>query len=111
MYEQKPISKFDMTMASYQYKIIKEEIEAFESQLDSNSEIALRLCNFGQSILLNVDNINYEGAYLMVFYGSVNGQPARLIQHVSQLNFLLTSVPKANPEKPPKRIAGFLKDS
>ncbi len=111
MYEQRPISKFDMTIASNQYKIIKKAVEAFESQLDSNSEIALRLCNFGQSILLNVDNIYYEDPHLMIFYGSVNGNPARLIQHISQLNFLLISIPKADPEKPPKRLAGFLKDS
>lgn len=41
----------------------------------------------------------------MVFKGYVNGRMSTLIQHVSQLNFLLTSVPK-EPDKPKRKI-GF----
>ena len=46
-----------------------------------------------------------ENPVLMVFKGFVNGKEATLLQHINQLNFLLTSVDKA-PEKPKIKI-GF----
>lgn len=42
----------------------------------------------------------------MVFKGYVNGKFSTLIQHVSQLNFLLTSIEK-EPDRP-KRTIGFV---
>lgn len=89
-----------------QYEVIKKYIEKFQSELDSEHEVGLLLTNFGQSVLMHVTNIGYEESVLMVFQGYVNGQESTLIQHISQINFLLTSVPKAEPEKPARRI-GF----
>lgn len=43
---------------------------------------------------------------MLYFYGFVDGQPAQLIQHMSQLNFLITSVEKVDKDKPARRI-GF----
>lgn len=51
-------------------------------------------------------DIGYANPSTLIFYGTVGGQEATLIQHMSQLNFLLMSVPKADPEKPARRI-GF----
>lgn len=89
-----------------QFEVIKKHIEEFQSNLDENHEVGLLLTNFGQSMLMNVTHIGYEKSVLMVFKGYVNGQEAKLIQHISQIDFLLTSVPKAELEKPPRRI-GF----
>lgn len=74
--------------------------------LDEDHEIALRLASFGQSITLSVVDIGYSNPSTLVFHGYVGDQPATLIQHMSQLNFLLLAVKKADPEKPPRRI-GF----
>ena len=54
---------------------------------------------------MNVTKIGYEKSVLMVFRGYVNGKEATLIQHINQLNFLLTSVDK-EPDRPKRRI-GF----
>ena len=54
---------------------------------------------------MEVAAIGYEKSVLMVFTGLVNGRKATLIQHINQLNFLLTSVPK-DPELPKRKI-GF----
>jgi len=43
---------------------------------------------------------------MLHFYGYVNDQPAELIQNISQLNFLITSIKKADDTKPPRRL-GF----
>ena len=63
------------------------------------------LTNFGQSILMQVEEITYEKSVVLVFKGLVNGQKSTLIQHINQLNFLLTSLPIENEQ--PKRKIGF----
>jgi len=47
----------DYTLADTQYEIIMQEIQDFEEDLDDNHEVALKLCHFGQNILLNVTDI------------------------------------------------------
>lgn len=101
------IPKFrDHTMADYAYEVIMDRIKEFEDDLDSDHEVAVRLASFGQSITMSVTEIGYSNPNTLVFYGYVGDQFATLIQHVSQLNFLLLAVKKAVPEKPPRRI-GF----
>lgn len=93
-------------LADYSYEVIIERIKEFEDALDNDHEVALQLASFGQSITLSVVDIGYSNPSTLVFHGYVGDQPATLIQHMSQLNFLLLAVKKADPEKPPRRI-GF----
>ena len=88
-----------------QFEIIRDYIERFEASLDPEHEVGVMLTNFGQSVLMNVTNITYEKSVLMVFKGYVNGRESTLIQHINQLNFLLTSVEKESHR--PKRKIGF----
>lgn len=88
-----------------QFEILSKHIKAFEKTLDSEHEVGLILTNFGQTITMQVTEISYEESVLMIFKGYVNGRMSTLIQHVSQLNFLLTSVEK-EPDRP-KRTIGF----
>lgn len=92
--------------ADYTYEVIIDRIKEFESELDDEHEIALQLASFGQSVTLSVVSIGYSNPTTLVFHGFVGDQPATLLQHMSQLNFLLLAVKKADPEKPPRRI-GF----
>ena len=96
----------DHNMADYAYEVILRRIKEFQDELDDNHEVALQLASFGQSITLSVTSIGYSNPSTLVFYGYVNGHPATLIQHMTQLNFSLLSVPKQDPGKPPRRI-GF----
>lgn len=88
-----------------QVEIIKDYVLEFQQSLDQEHDVALLLTNFGSSILMEVTHIGYEESVLIVFKGYVNGRQSTLIQHVSQLNFLLTSVSK-DPETPKRKI-GF----
>ena len=97
----------DYTLASYQYEIIKDEIKDFEKTLDDEHEVCLKLCDFGQSISMNVVEIGYADPDLIFYYGYINGQYAQLIQHINQINFLLVSVQKEDPDVPARRI-GFV---
>lgn len=95
--------------ASNCYKNIMSEIENFQNSLDSEHEVGISLASFGKEILMYVSSIGYQNPDIMLFCGTVNGCEARLIQHMNQLNFLLVSLPKSEPEKPARRI-GFSVD-
>lgn len=96
----------DYSQADYQYELIMKRIRNFESQLDSNHEIALMLASFGESITIAVTSIEYHNPSLILFNGFVNGSQATLIQHISQLSFLMLAVLKSEPDRPARRI-GF----
>lgn len=86
---------------------ILEEIRDFEAQLDDASEVGIRLVSFTPSSVLYVEGIGFSQPNLIIFYGHREDQSAvRLIQHLSQLSFLLTRVPRLEPEKP-RRPIGF----
>lgn len=95
--------------ADTQHEIIMKTIAEFEKSLDEEHEVAIQLASFGQSITMHVIEIGYSNPSLMHFYGFVNGSKAELIQHISQLNFLLLSAPKLDSEKPARRI-GFVQE-
>lgn len=100
-----PLPK-DTRMASYSYEVIRNQIKEFEDSLDSDHEVAVMLTSFGQSITMSVTSIGYSNPSTLVFHGYVGEQAATLIQHMSQLNFLMLAVEKPDPQKPPRRI-GF----
>ena len=93
--------------ADRQYEIIMERIKEFEDELDTDHEVAIKLASFGQSITLSVTDVGYYNPDILVFHGYVGERFATLVQHVSQLSFLLLSAQKRDPEKPPRRI-GFV---
>ena len=96
--------------ADYACEVIIDQIEAFEAALDSDHEVAVQLASFGQTVTLGVTDITCSNPSILVFRGYVGDEHATLIQHVSQLNFLLLAVKKPVPEKPARRI-GFVRPS
>ncbi|HCP14847.1 MAG TPA: hypothetical protein DIT32_03595 [Peptococcaceae bacterium] len=92
--------------AESQFNNLKEQITKFERYLDDQSEPMMMIAAFGQNILMQVTNISFKNPCLIYYYGFVNGERAQLIQHINQINFLLTMAPKADPESRPRRI-GF----
>ena len=86
---------------------IYQEILEYQSSLSEENDIAINCVQFGSSVML-VDSIGYIGYNLIKFSGKDNsGKPTELIQHVTQLNFFLTTVPKSAPEEQ-KRPIGFV---
>ncbi|MFD1179662.1 DUF6173 family protein [Paenibacillus puldeungensis] len=98
----------DHHLADYQYEVITESILDYQKKLDDTLDVALFLASFGQTVLMQVTNVGYSNPSIIRFYGFVNGRESELIQHVSQLSFLLTSTPKDDPNREPIRIKGFV---
>jgi len=105
------ISGSSYTMANSAYEHIAKEIEKFQNTLDSEHEVGLMLASFGQTVMMAVEDIDYQNPNLLYFYGTIDGSPAQLIQHLNQLNFVLTAVSR-QPELPARRIGfQFLQES
>ncbi|GED72874.1 hypothetical protein BRE01_65760 [Brevibacillus reuszeri] len=97
----------DPNLASEFHKRLIHMIAEFESSLDEHHEVGIRLVSFGQNVTLRVEGIGYFDPSLIRFFGTAEGGASmELIQHVSQISFLLMAVKKADPANPPKRI-GF----
>lgn len=104
-----PVMPIAYSYSDTQVELIKKYVLEYQASLDPDRDVALLLTHFGNSILMEVTHIGYEESVLIVFKGYVNGRESTLIQHVSQLNFLLTSVEKA-PELPKRQIGFTLPD-
>lgn len=77
-------------------------IKDFESKLDSATEIALIINGI---TFIPREIAGTEDTDLIIFTGECRGLPVRFIQHVTQVNFSLSSVAKTG-NAPPRRI-GF----
>lgn len=87
---------------------IHQEILNYQNNLPDTEDVAMSIVQFNESITIFVDSIGYIGYNLIRFGGKDNlGKPMELIQHVSQLNFLLMVVPKLEQETPKRKI-GFV---
>lgn len=82
-------------------------IQDFESKLDADDEVGARIVNGPGDGAFHMRDVGFWGPDFILFMG-VNeaGRPIRLIQHYTQLNVLLSAMPKSKPEEPARRI-GF----
>ena len=70
-------------------------VKKFEEDLDGDHEIGARLVSFGNAITIHVQGVGYSAPSLLSFTGVTDkGDKVNLVQHVSQLSFLLVAVPK-----------------
>ena len=80
----------------------------FESKLDENHEVAVRLVTFGQAIIFHVSAVGYIDPSLVIFRGCTDSaELVELIQHVNQISFLLMRAQRLDPENPKQKI-GFI---
>jgi len=97
----------ELELASQFYKRLMEYVLEFDTHLDNEHEVGIRLVNFGQTIQFSVQKIGYYDPKLICFYGELeDGSRVQLVQHVNQISFLLLSVKRIHPDQP-KRPIGF----
>jgi hypothetical protein len=95
----------DLNLASEFYKRLVKMISEFDAELNQDEEVGVRLVNFGQTISFSVEAIGYWDPNLLRFYGHLeDNSPVELIQHVSQISFLLTALNRINPDEPTRKI-------
>lgn len=81
-------------------------VKGFQAGLKDNEEIGLRLANFGEAAQIHIRAIGFKNPNLIEFHGlNPDGHEVTLVQHISQLNFLLIAMKPIEAE--PYRI-GFI---
>jgi hypothetical protein len=104
------IAVAEQNFASEFCKKLYDQIVEFDSRLDNDKQVAVRLVSFGQTVSFVVTGLGYSNPSLIRFFGTMpEGSQVELIQHVSQISFLLTVTPRENPEQPKRKI-GFIND-
>jgi hypothetical protein len=84
------------------------EMAEYDSQLDPSKEVALRLAGMSTDEALRVRDVSFVEPHAVVIHGEdADGQPARLVQNLAQLNFLLVALNRTNPEKPKDMARGI----
>lgn len=82
---------------------IMQPIKDFESSLDNNHDMIIYFGSFGP---MTIETIDFTNSDFICFHGYSKGEKAQIIQHISQVNFMLLSAPRSEPNKPKKPI-GF----
>ena len=102
-----PVTNVTENYASEFHKRLVKWINAFDSSLNEQHEVGIRLVSFGQAVTFHLENLGYWNPSLISFSGVTDsGEPVELIQHVSQISILLMTLPRRDPEKP-KQPIGF----
>lgn len=88
-----------------------EALCSYQESLLDEDDMVLAVAHFGETVNIIVNKVGYIGYNLIVFYGEDSyGKPQKLIQHINQLDFLLSAQPKEIPEAPRRQI-GFQTES
>ena len=86
------------------HKHIFARIQKFQDELSPEQEIGIIFANIGLTSFV-VDRISHQSPDIMIFYGTIDGKAAQLLQHVTQVNLLLVAL--SPPIHRPVRRIGF----
>ncbi|CVK19178.1 MULTISPECIES: DUF6173 family protein [Sporomusa] len=87
--------------AKNMFQQLVERVKDFEAKLDQEHEVGMRLVSFGKSTEFSVSRIGYLDPSLLWFQGVMpDGSEVELVQHVSQINFMLLKVKRKLPQEP-----------
>ena len=99
--------EWEQGFANVIFDSIIDRIRDFQSGLDTAHEVGATLASFGGTVTIRVTAVEFIDPFLIIFAGeTTDGAPAELIQHVTQVNFLLLALPKPTEQQEPRRI-GF----
>ena len=85
-----------------------QRIQRFESELNQEQEVGMQLVNFGQSTQFSVSRLGYTDPSIIWFEGVLaDDSSVQLVQHVSQISFLMVALKREHPEKPKAQIGFF----
>lgn len=92
--------------ARWAYERLILYIKNFEETLESDQQVAMGFAG-SEAGVLRIEGLGYFDPDIITFYGTdEDGERTQLVQHVSQLNVLLRSVPLELEQEEPLRI-GF----
>ena len=86
-------------------KKIYHQIQIVEKDTDYFEEVGIMLFQHGQKFEFSVSQVGYHDPCLICFTGYMNNDsPIKLVQHVSQLNFIVFKMKRSQPNTPKQAI-------
>jgi hypothetical protein len=83
------------------FRHLMHRVSEFEGSLEDDEELGLQLANFGVAATIHIRNIRFKNPNLIEFSGiDIDGNNTMLVQHISQLNFMLSALKPVAEEKP-----------
>jgi len=90
------------------YKALANHIRFVERGLKNDEAVSFRYASFGGSLNVQLHTVGcVDGVLIMLMGTTQDGQEVQIVQHPSQINVLLLTMKRAEPEEPRKPI-GFL---
>ena len=94
-------------LASLYHQLLVKRFNQFNLALDDNHETGIKVFNGGQNLQFHLTGIMHADPSLISFQGvTVQGSPIEVLQHVSQVNIILVTLPRLNMDKP-KQVFEF----
>ena len=83
------------------FRHLLRRVQDFQEKLDENEELGLQLANFGLASAIHIRQTAYRNPNLIEFSGvDLEENEVVLVQHISQLNFMLRAVKPLDQEEP-----------
>ena len=97
-------------LADWLYERLVKTINDFEADLPDDMQAGGKIVSF-HDISFSIDDVGYWNPDIIIFHGTLSdGSKVQLVQHTSQLNFLLVAVPRQDMSRPRRKI-GFVPDT
>lgn len=76
-------------------------VKQFQADLPAEHELGLQLPDLGGGHALHVRGMGFKNPNIIEFYGMLDGESqVAIIQHISQLNFMMVAVPPPANQEP-----------
>ncbi|MBC9246960.1 hypothetical protein H4P12_09575 [Paracoccus sp. 11-3] len=76
-------------------------VKQFQAEMPDEHELGLQLPDLGGGHALHVRGMGFKNPNIIEFYGMLDGErQVAIIQHISQLNFMMIAVPPPADQKP-----------
>lgn len=90
------------------YEQLVERIKKFDNSIDEDFEVGVKLVSYGNIFQFRLTGLGYQNPHLMIFKGVLDdNSPIELLQHITQVNFVLIKLKKLEPDEPKRKI-GFM---
>jgi hypothetical protein len=96
------------SQAQTMYENIVERIQKFEENMPNDMQAGGKLVS-GPGTIFLINKVGYMDPDIILFSGLLpdSGATVELVQHISQLNLLLTALPRRDDTSKPRREIGF----
>lgn len=82
-----------------QCQLLIKRIKEYESKLKDNQRVVLIMGGYGENLNFFIDEMGFDGSCLIIFNVTLNGIPSTIVQNITQINLVISSIETKEPRK------------